>query len=71
MIHIQKGVKRARSKYKYPFNDLKIGESFKIGDYSTEAHHNICGFIYYYSRNGKKFSSGKDENGYLSVWRDK
>lgn len=75
-IHvIKKAVKEKNTNQKYPFDDLKPGLCFEAGEYSPELQRSIYGCIYYYKGkrgNSKKvFSTVKNKEGVLEVWRDK
>lgn len=55
---------------KRPFRQLRVNESFEIGEYTSTLHKSIGGLISYYTKvTGFKFSARRDAKGFLRVWR--
>lgn len=55
---------------KYPFEALRINESFVYSDYTNAKHKCLGGLIsYYQKKTGNKFSGRKDADSLLRVWR--
>lgn len=57
---------------KYPFPDLKVGNSFSTGKYNTDMHRNLNSLAAYYTKKlGFIFTIRCDDNNCLRVWRIK
>lgn len=55
---------------KWPFEDLKVNQSFTAGVYSEESQRNLVSLANYYGKKlDAKYSTGKDEDGLLRIWR--
>lgn len=72
-IVIEKKVKLPK-RSKYPFGEMKVGDSFEAGDYSTAKARSLTGSICYFKgltkeNSNKVFSARKTEDGKLRVWR--
>ncbi len=57
----------------YPFDQMKKGESFEVGEYERKKVQSIYGSIYHYIKKEgntkKKFVCRKTDNGKIRVWR--
>lgn len=72
-IVIEKKVKLPK-RSKYPFGEMKVGDSFELGEYSTTKARSITGSIAYFKGLTKEnckmvFSARKTEDNKLRVWR--
>lgn len=60
---------------KYPFDSMKVGDSFELGEYSVKASNKVLASAWAYRKrdgNGEKmFSALKTDDGKLRVWRTK
>lgn len=69
-MKIENNIPIPEQKYKYPFMELSIGQSFAVGAYTQELQRNmnsLCG--YYEKKTGNKFIARQDEDFMLRVWR--
>lgn len=75
-ILIEKGIKVPSSKRsKYPFSEMKKGDSIDLGEYTSEKSRSVWGSICFFKkqkRNGsKQFSCRKTDEGRIRIWRTK
>jgi hypothetical protein len=73
MIHVDQNIPLPEKTYcghdaKYPFRQLKVGESFCLPDLSTERSIRAC-VAYYRQRYGLKFTVRRTADGGVRVWR--
>ncbi len=73
-MKIEKGMpipEKGNKESKYPFNELEIGDSVVVCDYSAENMRKINSILYYYtSKSDKKFTQ-RQEGDKIRVWRIK
>ncbi len=62
-------------KTKYPFSEMKVGDSFEIGEYSANRMRSMYGSITYFLKRvenkKKKFQLRKTDSNTIRVWRIK
>lgn len=67
--------KKRNRESKYPFPQMKIGNSFIVGTYSTKLQQNVVSAVNRWRKNNgltaRKFSSWKTSNGDLMIKRIK
>lgn len=74
-MKIEKGVpipEKGNKDSKYPFNEMEVGDSVIVAEYSIENMRKINSILYYYtSKNkGKKFTQRQEDKN-IRVWRIK
>ncbi len=74
-MKIEKGVpipEKGNKESKYPFNEMEVGDSAVIIEYTPENMRKINSILYYYTQKnkGKKFTQ-RQEGDKIRVWRIK
>lgn len=71
-MKIEKNIPIPERKYKYPFMELNINQSFAVGIYTHELQRNMNSLCSYYEKKtGNKFVARQDDELMLRVWRVK